>query len=116
MDRAVPDHSEAEELNGGNTIYSTAAYGHVDVIARMRCDNFDGYSPMFATGTVQDFDPAFYAANGCTAHTCDVVAGYRYAEGSVKDGACGKENNAEVGKENNAEVEKKAHNNNNSNQ
>lgn len=74
----------------------------------MRCDNSDSYSPIFTTGTVQDFDPAFHAANGCTARTCDVVAGYRYAEGSVKDGACGKENNAEI--------EKKAYNNNNGNQ
>lgn len=57
----------------------------------MRRDNFDGYMPMLNTGTVQDSDPAFHAANGCTAHTCDVVAGERDAEGRLKDGARGKE-------------------------
>ena len=37
-----------------------------------------------------DFDPAFHAANGCTAHTCDVVVGHD-AERQLKDDARGRE-------------------------
>lgn len=56
---------------------------------------------MFTPNAAQDFDPAFHAANGCTARSCDVVADHKDAEGQLgsKDGLRGNENEAGLEKE-----------------
>lgn len=61
----------------------------------MRCNNSDGYLPVFTTGADQDFDLAFHAANGRTARSCDVVAGYKDEEGQLKDNMLEKEKEKE---------------------
>lgn len=47
----------------------------------------------------QDFNPAFYAACGCTICTGDVIAGHRGLEGQLKESAMGRENEADVANE-----------------